>query len=149
MMLLFAEDECRRRKRARIDLSTSEVQSEALSLYRRAGYQLVREGVAVAESNKTLGAGIRRFHFHEIAASIRNVHAKLVSTQFFCTRSTSIRPFPVDAEPLTQVTLPGPAALDLQHEAQLRKVPIKTSPASTPGLSREKSSIPTPTSLSQ
>jgi GNAT superfamily N-acetyltransferase len=63
MMLQVAEDECRRRKRARIDLSTSELQGEALSLYRSAGYRLVREEVAVAASNKTLGAGIRRFHF--------------------------------------------------------------------------------------
>jgi putative acetyltransferase len=62
-MLAFAEQECRRRGRPRMDLSTSEVQGDALSLYRSAGYQLVREEVAVAASNKTLGGGIRRFHF--------------------------------------------------------------------------------------
>jgi len=62
-MLAFAEEECRRRNRPRMDLSTSELQGDALSLYRNAGYQLVREEIAVASSNKTLGGGIRRFHF--------------------------------------------------------------------------------------
>ena len=62
-MLQFAEAECRRRYRPTMDLSTSELQGDALSLYRNAGYQLVREEVAVASSNKTLGGGIKRSHF--------------------------------------------------------------------------------------
>lgn len=62
-MLSFAEEECRRQLRSRMELSTSEMQAEALSFYRSAGYQLVREEVAVTASNKTLGGGIRRFHF--------------------------------------------------------------------------------------
>jgi len=62
-MLQFAEDECRRRNVARLDLSTSELQGPALSLYQNAGYELVRQETAVAESNKTVGAGLRRFHF--------------------------------------------------------------------------------------
>jgi ribosomal protein S18 acetylase RimI-like enzyme len=62
-MLNFAERECRRRNRPRLDLSTSELQSEALALYRGAGYQQVREEIAVVASNKTLGGGIRRYHF--------------------------------------------------------------------------------------
>ena len=62
-MLSFAEDECRRRDRPRMDLSTSELQGDAMSLYRNSGYQLVREEVAITASNKTLGGGIRRFHF--------------------------------------------------------------------------------------
>ncbi|MEO8321346.1 MAG: GNAT family N-acetyltransferase [Bradyrhizobium sp.] len=62
-MLAFAEDECRRRHRPTMDLSTSELQGNALSLYRNAGYQLVREEIAVAASNKTLGGGVRRYHF--------------------------------------------------------------------------------------
>jgi GNAT superfamily N-acetyltransferase len=62
-MLRFAEDECRRRTIGRLDLSTSELQGPALSLYQNAGYELVREETAVAESNKTVGAGLRRFHF--------------------------------------------------------------------------------------
>ena len=62
-MLRFAEDECRRRRLQRLDLSTSELQGEALALYRAAGYRMVREEVAVDASNKTLGGGIRRYHF--------------------------------------------------------------------------------------
>jgi GNAT superfamily N-acetyltransferase len=62
-MLDFAEQQCRRRQRPRMNLSTSELQREALALYRNAGYALVREEVAVAASHKTLGGGIRRYHF--------------------------------------------------------------------------------------
>jgi putative acetyltransferase len=62
-MLDFAEQECRRRKRFRMDLSTSEIQGEALALYRNAGYELVREEITEAASNKTVGGGIRRYHF--------------------------------------------------------------------------------------
>ena len=65
-MLAFAEDECRRRNLLRMELSTSELQGDALSLYRNSGYQLVREEVAIAASNKTLGGGIRRFHFTKL-----------------------------------------------------------------------------------
>jgi GNAT superfamily N-acetyltransferase len=65
-MLQFAEHESRRRNRPRMDLSTSELQGAALSLYRNAGYQLVREEVAVAANNKTVGGGIRRFHFSKV-----------------------------------------------------------------------------------
>jgi len=49
-----------------MDLSTSELQGDALSLYRNNGYQLVREEVAIAASNKTPGGGIRRFHFTKL-----------------------------------------------------------------------------------
>jgi len=62
-MLDFAEQECRRRNRPRMNLSTSELQREALVLYQKAGYALVREEVAEAASHKTLGGGIRRYHF--------------------------------------------------------------------------------------
>jgi GNAT superfamily N-acetyltransferase len=65
-MLHLAEEECRRRGRPRMSLSTSELQREALSLYRNAGYELVREEVAVAASNKTIGGGIRRYHFSKM-----------------------------------------------------------------------------------
>jgi GNAT superfamily N-acetyltransferase len=65
-MLSFAEDECRKRNRPQMDLSTSELQPDALSFYRNSGYQLVREEIAVAASNKTLGGGIRRFHFTKL-----------------------------------------------------------------------------------
>lgn len=62
-MLRFAEDECRTRNYHQMDLSTSELQREALALYCASGYQLVREEVAVTASNKTLGGGIRRYQF--------------------------------------------------------------------------------------
>lgn len=62
-MLAFAEAECRRRNRSELQLSTSGLQQDALALYRNAGYENVREEVADATSNKTLGGGIRRFHF--------------------------------------------------------------------------------------
>jgi len=62
-MLNFAELECRRRNRPRMDLSTSELQHEALALYQNAGYGLVREELATEASNKTLGGGIRRYYF--------------------------------------------------------------------------------------
>lgn len=62
-MLAFAEAECRNRGILQLELSTSELQVEALSLYRNSGYQQVREETALATSNKTIGGGIRRFHF--------------------------------------------------------------------------------------
>ena len=62
-MLQFAEERCRRKNIRWLDLSTSELQSEALSLYRNSGYQLVREEVAVTANHKTVGGRIRRYHF--------------------------------------------------------------------------------------
>lgn len=62
-MLQFAEDECRGRGQRSLTLSTSELQGEALALYRAAGYSLQREEIAEAASNKTLGGGIRRYYF--------------------------------------------------------------------------------------
>jgi putative acetyltransferase len=62
-MLAFAEDECRRRNRRQLQLSTSELQKDALALYRNAGYESVCEEIADAASNKTVGGGIRRYHF--------------------------------------------------------------------------------------
>ncbi len=62
-MLAFAEAECRGRGISELELSTSELQVEALSLYRTSGYQQVRDEIALGASNKTIGGGIRRFHF--------------------------------------------------------------------------------------
>ena len=64
-MLRFAEDECRRRTIFRLELSTSELQEAALSFYRNSGYRLIREDLAQIGSNKTVGAGLRRFYFAE------------------------------------------------------------------------------------
>ena len=49
-MLNFAEEECRRRKVRRLELSTSELQSAALALYRRAGFCLLQEVIATGQA---------------------------------------------------------------------------------------------------
>jgi GNAT superfamily N-acetyltransferase len=64
-MLQLAENECRRRNARKLELSTSELQPAALELYRRTGYRQVREIIAEQASNKTLGGGIRRYHFEK------------------------------------------------------------------------------------
>ena len=64
-MLLFAEDECRRRRIPKLELSTSELQDAALALYRGAGYTLIREEFAEESTNKTVGGGIRRYYFEK------------------------------------------------------------------------------------
>jgi putative acetyltransferase len=64
-MLRHAEAECRLIGAKRLELSTSELQPEALALYRGAGYALVREAVADQASNKTIGGGIRRYYFEK------------------------------------------------------------------------------------
>jgi GNAT superfamily N-acetyltransferase len=64
-MLRFAEDECRRRKIFRLELSTAELQEAALAFYNNSGYRLVREDLAQIGSNKTVGAGLRRFYFEK------------------------------------------------------------------------------------
>jgi putative acetyltransferase len=64
-MLDRAEAESRRFGARRLELSTSELQQAALELYRRSGYRLVREEVAEAASNKTVGGGIQRFYFEK------------------------------------------------------------------------------------
>ena len=65
-MLQFAEGECRRRKIARLELSTAEIQSAAIALYESSGYRRVREETTEIASNKTVGSGIRRYHFTKL-----------------------------------------------------------------------------------
>jgi putative acetyltransferase len=62
-MLQFAENECRRRSILRLELSTAKIQTAALALYRSTGYTLVREDTVELSSNKTVGAGLRRYYF--------------------------------------------------------------------------------------
>jgi putative acetyltransferase len=62
-MLAAAEAEAVSRGARRLELSTSELQQDALALYRGAGYALLREEAVQTPSNKTLGGGIRRFYF--------------------------------------------------------------------------------------
>jgi GNAT superfamily N-acetyltransferase len=65
MMLEHAERICRDAGTAVLTLSTSELQQAALAFYRGAGYRLVREEVGAAQSNKTVGGAIRRYHFEK------------------------------------------------------------------------------------
>jgi RimJ/RimL family protein N-acetyltransferase len=64
-MLRQAERICAEAQINRIVLSTSELQPAALALYRAARYRLVREEIATAETNKTVGAGLRRYYFEK------------------------------------------------------------------------------------
>jgi GNAT superfamily N-acetyltransferase len=65
-MLQLAEDECRRRRVKRLELSTAEIQQAALALYRNAGYRLVCVETVEVLSNKTVGSGIRRYYLEKI-----------------------------------------------------------------------------------
>ena len=62
-MLDHAERYCRDAGFEELVLSTSEVQEAALAFYRAAGYRQIGEERAETRSNKTVGGGIRRFHF--------------------------------------------------------------------------------------
>ena len=69
VMLAEAERLCLAAGLSRLVLSTSELQQPALALYRAAGYRQGQEEVADAASNKTIGGGIRRFHFEKHLAA--------------------------------------------------------------------------------
>jgi len=62
-LLHFAENQCRANNFHQLELSTSEAQPEALLFYRNSGFELVREEIAEAANNKTIGGGIRRYYF--------------------------------------------------------------------------------------
>jgi GNAT superfamily N-acetyltransferase len=62
-MLALAEATCRDAGYRTLTLSTSEVQQAALAFYRGAGYRLLREEVAAAQTHKTVGGDIRRYYF--------------------------------------------------------------------------------------
>ncbi len=64
-MLAEAEKVCREAGTSAMTLSTSELQQAALVFYRKSGYRLVREETGAAQSNKTVGGGIRRYHFEK------------------------------------------------------------------------------------
>lgn len=64
-LLQHAEEKCREFGGAILELSTSELQKPALAFYEQAGYRLVREEQAQRASSKTIGGGIKRFHFEK------------------------------------------------------------------------------------
>jgi GNAT superfamily N-acetyltransferase len=65
LMLERAEETCREAGTPVLALSTSELQQAALAFYRAAGYALVREETAAAQTNKTIGGDIRRYYFEK------------------------------------------------------------------------------------
>jgi putative acetyltransferase len=65
IMLERAEQICRQAGTQTLTLSTSELQQAALAFYRNAGYALAREETAAAQTNKTVGGDIRRYHFEK------------------------------------------------------------------------------------
>jgi putative acetyltransferase len=64
-MLQCAEARARVLGFSKLILSTAEVQEAALAFYRKCGYQLVRTELADTMSSKTVGGGIKRFHFEK------------------------------------------------------------------------------------
>jgi putative acetyltransferase len=65
LLLAHAERACSQAGYDRLVLSTAELQHAALGLYRASGYRLVREETAATASNKTVGSGLKRFHFEK------------------------------------------------------------------------------------
>lgn len=65
LLLAHAERACSEAGYDRLVLSTAELQHAALGLYRASGYRLVREETAATASNKTVGSGLKRFHFEK------------------------------------------------------------------------------------
>ena len=68
-MLCFAEEECRRRGTARLNLSTAEIQEAALALYRNAGYR----APTFARTSIARSAYRRRPFMTATAAATRNL----------------------------------------------------------------------------
>ena len=64
-MLQFAEARARDFGFSMLILSTAEIQRAAISFYRKSGYRLVKTELADAMSTKTVGGGLKRFHFEK------------------------------------------------------------------------------------
>jgi GNAT superfamily N-acetyltransferase len=64
-LLAAAEAYCRASGYRKIILSTSELQVAARRLYEASGYRLLREEVPAAQSHKTVGAGLMRYHYEK------------------------------------------------------------------------------------
>jgi putative acetyltransferase len=64
-LLAAAEAFCRKAGYRKMVLSTSELQTAAMRLYEASSYRLVREETAVQASHKTVGAGLKRYHYEK------------------------------------------------------------------------------------
>jgi putative acetyltransferase len=64
-LLAEAERQCLAHGAEKAMLSTSEIQSAAIAMYRSAGYRVIRELKADEMSSRTVGGGIRRFIFEK------------------------------------------------------------------------------------
>lgn len=71
-LLEHAELQCHWTGARITDTQTSEVQQAALGLYRDAGFHLVGEETSAGMTHKTLGGGLRRFHFQKSLTSVRH-----------------------------------------------------------------------------
>ena len=64
-MLEYAESRARALGFSTMILSTAEIQRAALRFYRKNGYRLVKTEVAETMSVRTVGGGLKRFHFEK------------------------------------------------------------------------------------
>jgi GNAT superfamily N-acetyltransferase len=64
-MLHGAESHARELGFSRMILSTAEIQRAAIKFYRKNGYRLVKTEVAETMSVRTVGGGLKRFHFEK------------------------------------------------------------------------------------
>ena len=64
-MLRHAENLAQSSGARRLVLNTTELQPEALALYRTSGFTQTKVDIALAATNKTVGSGIRRYHFEK------------------------------------------------------------------------------------
>jgi GNAT superfamily N-acetyltransferase len=64
-MLEYAEARARELGFSTMILSTAEIQRAALKFYRKNGYRLVKTEVAETMSVRTVGSGLKRFHFEK------------------------------------------------------------------------------------
>ena len=64
-MLQCAESRARELGFSNVILSTAEIQGAAIKFYANSGYRLVKTEVADTMSTRTVGGGLRRFHFEK------------------------------------------------------------------------------------
>ena len=68
-LLVFTEQAAQSKDFARLILSTSELQPEALNLYRKSGFTEIGIEKDPTPTNKALGGGIARVHFKKLLAT--------------------------------------------------------------------------------